>query len=385
MPAGERERARLDLRYDALVIRVESEESGHLAWLEEFLTPQFEVVAGVLPHRTVRLVADSDRYADTLRRGPDPGGDCLAAFVMDSHVVTLPLWRGIGEARVLREEEFGAFYAISADGSAVEIVTPEGNSSVRNALMRVVRELAMAGVRRTGGLLLHAAAVALAEQVMVIAGPKQAGKTTLLVHILGQSPARFVANDRVVVSGPGPGATARGLPTIVKLRRETADWFPGLRDRLLASPFHHRRTLAEARGRAAGVTATAPDGYWSLSPAQFCALLGVDAIPSGRLGAALFPRMTRRPGTLALRALRPEETEAALADSEFPSHRDGGPGSAGVDPWTGGAAPLADDPASARRRWREVANSVPGFVCELGAEAYRDPTSAQRLLDRVGA
>jgi hypothetical protein len=86
--------------------------------------------------------------------------------------------------------------------------------------MRAVRELAM-GHAGDRGLLLHAAAGAVAHRVVVLAGPTAAGKTTLLLHLLRSGVARYVANNRVRVSLGEDPPRARGMPTIVTIRPRT--------------------------------------------------------------------------------------------------------------------------------------------------------------------
>ena len=240
----------LQLRYGSLVVRVEADAPGHLAWLAEFLAPQFEHAVGVPPNRVVRIVSDAARYAETLGRGPVSGGGDVATFVLDTGIVSLPRWWSTDPgALTLYDGGFRVFYTVGSGSKEAEILTAPENGSVRNAMMRVVRELAMVRVQGAGGLVLHGAAVGRGDRIVALAGPKGAGKTTLLIHLLRRGSAALVANDRIAVFGAGPAPDARGLPTIVKVRHDTIEWFPEIRARFRATPFHHRRTLEEAAGR----------------------------------------------------------------------------------------------------------------------------------------
>ncbi|HZS34798.1 MAG TPA: hypothetical protein VFC42_15650, partial [Methylomirabilota bacterium] len=113
--------ARLDLRYGTLVVRVESDDPGHLAWLEEFLAPSFEAIAAARPAWTVRLVGDPARYADSLRRGPAADAETVPCFWLDTGIVRLPRWMASGPERVVFDRERAAFCAIGA-GRQIELL-----------------------------------------------------------------------------------------------------------------------------------------------------------------------------------------------------------------------------------------------------------------------
>lgn len=377
----------LGLRYGTLTIRVESDDASHLDWLREFLTPSFDAVEAPRPARTVRLRTDPVRYADMVQRGPHSDGQDVPCFWLDTGVVRLPLWTVPGEGRTFRDDQSRTFLGLDA-GGMVEILTAGEGPAVRNALMRVVRELAMAEAWREGGLVLHAAAVAVGERVVLIAGPKGAGKTTLLIHLLRVGRARFVANDRVVIPAEEPVPMVRGLPTIVKLLRESAGWFPGLCGRLQASRFHHRLTLAEARRRPHGTGAVAPNGFWSLSPAQFCSLVEATPEAGGGLKAIVFPRLTGDSGPATLRRLPLADAAAAIAANQLGPLRAVSRGD-GAPEWAWHLRP-PDPPAQTRDletdedRCRELAARVPAFEFGLGRDAYDDPSSAARFLAALG-
>lgn len=378
----------LGLRYARFTTRVESDDASHLDWLREFLTPSFEAVETPRPARTVRLRVDPERYADAARRGPRSGDEAVPWFWLDTGVLRLPLWTAPWEGRVVFDRDRAAFFTLDPP-TAVEILTSGDGLAVRDALMRVVRELAMSEAWRQGALVLHAAAAIVDDRVILIAGPKGAGKTTLLVHLLRGSRARFVSNDRVVIPADGPAPAVRGLPTIVKLLRESAQWFPDLYGRLLTSPFHHRLTLAEARHGQPHAATTPPRSHWTLTPAQLCSLVGATPVPGGRLEAIVFPRVTGDPGTVALRRLPLAEAAAAITATQLGALRAEPPEEgAPAWPWESGG-PNAPVPVRARAlaeaRCRELATRVPAFECRLGPDAYGDASSAARLLAAVGA
>src|SRR5262249_53240785 len=144
--------------------------------------------------------------------------------------------------------------------------------------------------------------------VVAVAGPKRAGKTTLLLHVLRDPRARYVSNDRVLVSLDAAPPDARGVPTLVSLRRTTLDLFPELARRQAARRYHYARALDE---RAPGPAQAKPDRE-VVTPAQLCRLTDTSPVGHGPLAAVVFPRLTGEPGGLALTRLSDREAASAL-------------------------------------------------------------------------
>jgi hypothetical protein len=191
------------------------------------------------------------------------------------------------------------------------------------------------------------------------------GKTTLLLHLLADTGACLVANDRVAMRRPagageaGTTALMRGMPTIVSVRESSLAHLPDLAARLEECGDHHRFSLAEGAGagRAGGAGgAGRAGGGWSLTPAQLARLLGVSRSADVPLGAVLFPRMSLRPGGMTIAALPPDEAHRRLAALRF-----------------GPESPASDDLVGA------VAASVPCLDCGIGTDAYTRGTGAKLL------
>ena len=356
-----------------LGILVESVEQSHLAWLAEFLGPHFVARAEAAYACRVRLIEDHARYDEALAAGP--GAGTLDAFALDSGVVSLPRWRG-PETR-LRDTQRDVFYEVAGHPRTITILSVSGNLKGRTALMRVVRELATNHAQCAGGLLLHASAFAAGGRGVIVGGPKEAGKTTALIHALHATAVEYVSNDRILIP-PGPALRARGVPTIVKLRHGTFDLFPALAERVAATGYHHRLTIDEAAGRPAFAANELVDAP-RLSPAQLCRLLAVSARAECEIAALVFPKVTGEPGVFTLRRLSPQETAARLEGAFF-----------GVRPgrWTSDVFTLADEPpppdrAALTARARALADRVPGFECRLGLNAYESPRAADDLVSAL--
>ena len=109
----------------------------------------------------------------------------VAFFTLDSRLVRLPRWNGGATDEVVAfDEEFDVYYTVSEARRQVDVLARTLRPWGRVALLRVVRELAMEEAAADGGVFLHAAAFERDGIAYVIAGPKHAGKTTLLVHAL---------------------------------------------------------------------------------------------------------------------------------------------------------------------------------------------------------
>jgi hypothetical protein len=303
-----------------------------------------------------------------------PGGGSLDAFALDTGLVSLPRWRG---ARTrLFDVEREVFYEITGPPLAITILGVPGNLKGRSALMRVVRELATNHAQRAGGLLLHASAFALGGRGVIVGGPKEGGKTTLLLHALRAASVEYVSNDRVLVR---PSATpyARGVPTIVKLRRGTLDLFPALAGSLASTGYQHRLTLEEAAAGPAPAAGQRSDSP-RLSPAQLCRLLGVRARAECEIAVLVFPRITGEPGAFTLEGLSPAEVAVRLEGAFFGIR----PGRWTSEVFTPGGGPPPPDRAALAARGRALADHVRGLECRLGLNAYE---SAQAADDLVGA
>jgi hypothetical protein len=357
--------------YPGVSILVISESPGHLRWLEEFLCPDFATAPAAEADHTVILEIDTARYLDLWRQGPHPSGAQIECFALDSGAVRLPRWWSSPDEITVFESEYRVFYIVSMDRRVIRIVAPRFGLSMRNSLMRVVRELAMIATERAGALIVHGAAALVDGAGLVFAGPKKAGKTTLLVHLLSRPGAQFVTNDRVVVTVEAPGGPAlRGMPTIVAVRERTARTFPWFDGRLRSSGFHAWLTIDEVAQRRRR-QAVSPR-VWAISPTQLATLLGVRRVASAALDAIVFPRVTGARGGIEIRRLAPPEASDLLRHALFRAH-------ASTSHLGMLLAPSAEARGIATRDemcWR-LARRVPCFDCALGREAYREAAGAE--------
>lgn len=282
-------------------VAVASDEPADVTWLEEFLCPWFEERTGDAKLE-VALVRDGTAYEASLARGPLPGPP-VPAFRADGAPLVLEPWQDGTGGSVAFDRRSEAFVVASAERRSFRVVARPGARFARIVWMRIVRELALERHLALGRPVLHAAAAACAGRGIAFGGPKKSGKSSCLLHALRAPGAALVANDRVALV-PSDGAwTARGMPTIVRLRAGSLELHPEVAARLRAAEPEVSNALGEE-------TAGQPrwpraPGSAGLSPAQLRALLGVPALAEARLAAIVLPRLSHEPGSFALARLDP--------------------------------------------------------------------------------
>jgi hypothetical protein len=283
------------LRYIERIVACRA-SAGDIAWLEEFLSPWFETSHSKNPACTVELETDEALVQRLLEKGAPRDATVLDAFAMDRGMQQLVLWEQVDGAQLVFDESLAVFYRLAPDGTRVEISCGTIAPKARIALMRVVRELAMSEARAAGRLLVHGAVLGVGDHGVLIAGPKRAGKTTLLVHAL-RAGADFVSNDRVVVEDGADGLVASGMPTVVSIRQTTLDVLPELGARLESGRLDHLSSLAEIDSGAAPPLRPRPGRPRHVSAAQLCRALDARARRAAPLRTVVLLRSGSRPGS----------------------------------------------------------------------------------------
>lgn len=355
--------------YDGFEASVRTTRPALLGWLAEFLAPWFTTRDG--PARAgaprVEVAVDAAGLSAELARA-EPTGRTVDVYTLDGARRPWPIVGAEG-AGALAVDPLGQVAIEAAAGPRpVRILAAAERPHARLAAMRVLRELASADAVGRGVLPVHAAAVADDTGVTLFAGPRKAGKSTLLLHALLRGGVRYVANDRAFVVLGSARATVLGMPTIVSLREATLALAPALRTEITSKAWHYAATIAEARAhRASGEAAEGIGGRWppGLSPAQLVALLGVEARAGGALSRIVLPEIAPGGPRFALRRLAPEQAAARLLAAGLV---------AGGRPATfvAAAPPGARDALAAAGR--ALAARVPCFACAHGPDAYEPPS-----------
>jgi hypothetical protein len=345
--------------------------SADLAWLEEFLSPAFCARAsGGDVHYGVEAVVDEGRFDAYLAARPAGPLPEAAAFVLDQRVLTTVSWRDPSTGRTaFFDPAHRVVYLTHADTPGVTIVARTGGRLFRGALMRVVREVAMTRAWTPGSLVLHASAFATARGAVIVAGPKRAGKTSLLLYAL-HGGAAFISNDRVVLVSGGESFVAHGMPSITSLRHSTLALFPRLAAALDERRYRAHLTIAEAEASAAP-----PDGDGAISPSQLCRAMDARMDAAVPAAAVLLPRVDLSRLGLEILPLDPSAARDRFDDVLFASANRGG--TSDVFGIAGGERVV--DVSSARALWGRAVNTVPVFECVIGRGAFDEPAAATVL------
>lgn len=368
-------------RYQDTSILVCSADGGSLEWLEGFLLPSFDVTrpiqAGSDADYEIRYVVDSQRYA-TLRRDIAEGStSSLPCFALDTQAVCLPAVQDEHRTMLL-DEPHGCVLLVGRE--SIEIVSDPAAQRRRLPLLRTVREIAAEAWRRHGGRLhLHAAALKIGGAVVLLAGAKNAGKTTLLVSALDTPAACLVANDRVAVGSDGGRCTVRGLPTLVSIRSGTLARFPALLDDVPAHFYPWSLNDAEWRAAQRSSDFHAKQDHLRLSPGRFAAQLGSDLVAGGRLGAILVCSLDPEVANREVTRLPPHAARAVLETCLY------GRGSRGEEPTVIETFVRGTAPDDTMQSLAALASLVPVFECRLGPGAYDAPFDFGALLESRAA
>jgi hypothetical protein len=352
------------LAWDSFRVAVDA-PAAPLAWLAEFLRPAFEDAPPGADGARVARVRDPARDAAGAAAGP-AGAPRVAWFTRDGDFLTLPCVRGAAGERTMVDTGVRVAQVVRAGGAEVEVVAEADHVKPRTTLMRVVRELATAHALGRGIVPLHASAVASTRGVVAFAGPRRAGKSTLLLHLLLAGGARYVTNDRLLVDARA--VVARAMPTIVRLREDALARFPAFASVLRAYGFDRAHALAEA---------APPSRRWppSLSPAQLCAAAGAraGAVGAGPLARIVFPEIDPAPG-FDLSPLEPGAAAERLARGLL---LPGGEARAAE----AFAGPSAEPGRAMVPACAAVAACAPCYTLRLGPDAYAAPDLAPALLE----
>ncbi|HYI21693.1 MAG TPA: hypothetical protein VEX62_03560, partial [Candidatus Limnocylindrales bacterium] len=264
-----------------------------LAWLDYFLRPWFDTDAAAGGEaRMVELRLDRSAYEAVPR--DSVAGERVDCYLLDTGVVSHAV-AGREEGRLwIDDRDLGVAYGIDEDRHLLVVAANDGPGA-RVALMRVVRELAVTDALANGRPLLHAAVVDIDGAATAICGSKRAGKSSLMLHLLQQTGARFGANDRAVARRTDGQWLVRGMPTITALRADSLARFPHAAAKLRSARDRHWLRPEEAAATQSQPWADASRPM-DLAPASLCALLDVEPVAELPLGTLLFPRIDASAG-----------------------------------------------------------------------------------------
>jgi len=358
-------------------VAVETDDPTLRKWLDEFLRPAYDPLPPGVDGPTV--VVSSDRSPSVF---PPPEGSTVVGvqpcFALDREVAGHRAWRS-GDVIVVSDERYGTQYCVGPQ--AVHIVREDSSVRSRASVMRVVRELTTAQALADGTRMqLHGAALGRDGPIVVLAGPKHAGKTTLTTRLASVGDLAIAGNDRMLIA-PGAGSrpwSVRPIPTVVSVRPGTRAQLEGRFDDFPDVPSPAHLTLAELDAISERTPARAPDGRLKLSPAQFARAAGVSSCGEGTLAAVLLISVDPALDRYALESCAPDRARTGLDAVRYGSRRDGTPRTL-FEEWLGTTRPAdADD-----LLLDELVRRVPVSTLRVGSRVMHDDDVAADLVAEV--
>ncbi len=359
-------------------VAVHTADESLRRWLDEFLLPGFDPFPSGdgMPH----VVVTDDDSAGALEGfdalGPRP------CFALDQRVVEHPAARSGAGDIVVTDEQYGTRYAIEAD--TIRVLRHDPAPRTRASVMRVIRELAIAQALADGSRVqLHAAALAHDGRIVVLAGPKEAGKTTLTLRLASIAGLAIAGNDRILLSqstGRDGAWSVRAVPTVVSVR-------PGTRARVIgrfddvpavAAPAH--LTLRELDAIGDECARHDAGERMKLSPAQFARAAGASLCGEAPLAHVVLVTVDPTLERFTLTPCTREQARAGLDDVRYGSRTDGTPRTI-FEEWLGVTRPADADCA----RLDELADLVPVSTLRVGPRVLDDDALAAELLEDMVA
>lgn len=366
------------LGYLGFTVKVNVPDSMDMVWLREFLCPQFETVDADRYHCEVSFHVDDGKYDALLQQNPASQEEC-PGYILDTRIERFLVWQTRPALEIFLDPQFRVFYSTSTDRKKVEILAHSSRSlDARTTLMRVIREYATHYARRCEGFFLHAAAFSVQGKGVLVAGHKNAGKTSTLIHFLQKTGSDYISNDRVFVRMDVDPPMIQGMPTILTLSDETLKMFPLLNQGFSKRPYHHRWSMDEVGEQDEAFRGS--QGDHTVSPCQFCHLMEVSSIPGAGLSAIVFPRIQKGEKGIALQPLNSDEISERLGEARLGRIHQGARSIFDLD---GRGQAVAEEQIGDDTLLECVSREVKGFECLIGWQAFADEDPSA-LIQKVG-
>lgn len=361
---NDRARTRHVLDCGSVGVELVSDDTAVIDFVVEYFDPWFRPTSRA-PEWRVTVTTAASAYADLQERQP-ADAPLQPCFAHDQQVLSMPAWVS-GDGVEVCDAERSCFLRLGP--GRVELCAAPRTRRWRFTLLWIVQEIAATRLRQSQ-VDVHAAAVARAGRALLIAGPKNAGKTTLSFHLMRGHGCDSIANDRSFVGGAP--ALVTGMPTAVKIRPPTLAQFPELQRGLppVARPYLYTR----AELKTATASEERPESVdFALTPTQAAPRLGAGTCGAAPLGAIVFPQICAEEATWAIEPLATDDVIAGIHANLYGA-------ASGARPATlfeqfGGGTHRA-----ARALVTSIATGVAGYRVRLGRAAYDDGSLGERLL-----
>lgn len=302
--------------YLGLNIKVSCYRQDHIAWITEFLHPQFEITNANVSNCEITFIEDDGSFNDFYRNPPLSRKE-INGFILDTKTVKLLLWNATKLWQVLFDEELNVFYLIAYRKNQVCILCPSTSSfAARIALMRVIREYAMNYDYPQAGYFIHSSALDYQGTAVMIAGPKNSAKTSLLIYFLVHLSSQFISNDRVFLYFDDSSPVVNGMPSVVTIPQTTHRMFSRVGISLPIYRYHHWFTLAESDDRQPFLEKSEAVDY-TITTRQFCELVGTESCCKSNLSAIIFPRLEKTCNGISLEKIGKGKAIERLKEARY--------------------------------------------------------------------
>jgi len=305
------------LRAQDFVVKVRLPQQSDIVWLTEFLHPHFQHDNEAIADCTVTLVTDRPNFDQLHCLGPVSGNEQLPCFLLDGRTEHFPQWNFQSGAIAVYEENIDAIYVVTEDGGSIDIVAKRPRYWLRMRVLRIIRELMMAHLRLAGWFIMHAAAGLINGRTFAIAGPKNSGKTSLLVKLIRSLSAQPVTYDRIAVLSTAETVHCRGVPTMISVRPGTMAMNADLFGCLDTDPERSAMTEKELADNTDAALADLTKRRMLMNPRQFCRLFDTAPADGGVLSSILFPQLDGTATVSRLDTLTPSVACNRLQTSHF--------------------------------------------------------------------
>lgn len=326
------------------------EQRSHL----QGFTPHTDPTPPCGQHSEIRVRHSADLFHDRMARLMAAPSKQVVPFRGESYLVAdiggVRWWRPDPDARLPQEH----LYAKDTAGRLHILLDPEADRGERY-LMRVVREVVLRCAENRGWSLFHAAAAAVGQHGILIAGPSGAGKTTVLTALAAHRRADLVASDRAAVTEGA--ASVIGVPISVRMARGTlAALVPSA-----SLPTHE--LLPDAFGTARKAACTPQDFALAF------ATLVRESVP---LSIVVIPHLRNDQGELRIEVLGPQAACDALAAACCTPYDEDW-----LSPWFADRARPLDALAA------QASDLVPDLVAKVPVMAISAGVHTPQLLERL--
>ncbi len=121
------------------------------------------------------------------------------------------------DGRLVQKVRTGMVFILSAHANIAAGPCLQNDNQVINFINAVY----MTHLQQKGALICHASGLALNAQGLGIAGFSGGGKSTLMLHMLGEEGIQFLTNDRLFVGQDVDGVLATGIPKLPRINPGT--------------------------------------------------------------------------------------------------------------------------------------------------------------------